>query len=129
VELTEVTVERDTVSSQFLIGGVLVSLGASVCCLGPFILLATGMSGAWMSRLMILEPYQPILALIVMSLFAVAGWRIFRPTPISTSTKSCSISQSGKQGKVAFILTAALSAILLTSEYWIPVIDEILMGS
>jgi len=59
----------------------------------------------------------------------VAGWRIFRPTPISTSTKSCSISQSGKQGKVAFILTAALSAILLTSEYWIPVIDEILMGS
>ena len=42
---------------RYLFGGVLASVTASICCIGPFALLATGISGAWMSRVMVVEPF------------------------------------------------------------------------
>ena len=35
--------------------GVLAAIGASVCCVGPLVLLALGISGAWVSNLTALE--------------------------------------------------------------------------
>lgn len=40
--------------------GVLAGLGASVCCVGPLVLLALGVGGTWVGNLTALEPYRPI---------------------------------------------------------------------
>ena len=54
-----------------LIGGVMAAIGAGLCCVGPFVLLTLGISGAWIGNLTLLEPYRPIFIAIVLLFF---GW-------------------------------------------------------
>jgi mercuric ion transport protein len=61
------------------LGGILAALGASSCCVIPFLLFSLGVSGAWIADITALEPYQPVfLALAVACLaggFAVSRRR------------------------------------------------------
>lgn len=43
-----------------LIAGVLAAIGASVCCVGPLMLLALGIGGSWVGSLTAMEPYRPL---------------------------------------------------------------------
>ena len=45
-------------SGALLVGG-LAAILASTCCLGPLVLVALGLSGAWIGNLTLLEPYRP----------------------------------------------------------------------
>ncbi len=51
-----------------LVAGVLAAIGASICCVGPLVLLTLGIGGAWVSSLTALEPARP---------FLVAGTLLF----------------------------------------------------
>lgn len=114
---------RAVAPDKYLFGAVLVSLVGSACCIGPFFLLATGISGAWMSQLMMLEAYQPLFAILVLALFGVAAWNIFGSSYPSVDTgDSCSIVQPRRLQKFSFFFASAVAAILLTSEYWIPIL-------
>ena len=62
---------------HFIAGGIAASLTASICCIGPLVLLATGVSGAWMSNLMIFERYQALLIAATLLAFALAGRSLF----------------------------------------------------
>jgi mercuric ion transport protein len=42
-----------------LFAGVLAAIGASVCCVGPLLLLMLGIGGAWVAQLTALEPLRP----------------------------------------------------------------------
>ena len=42
-----------------LVAGVLAAIGASVCCVGPLVLLTLGIGGAWIANLTALEPLRP----------------------------------------------------------------------
>jgi|TARA_R110000868_G_scaffold133653_3_gene345345 uncharacterized membrane protein YqaE (UPF0057 family) len=42
-----------------IIGGITAAIGASLCCVGPFVFLSLGISGAWIGNLSLLEPYRP----------------------------------------------------------------------
>ena len=61
-----------TTSQGSMIAAVLAAMGASLCCIGPLVLLALGISGAWISYLTALEPYRPIFIGVTL-LFL--GWR------------------------------------------------------
>jgi mercuric ion transport protein len=66
-----------TGSGALLVGG-LAAILASTCCLGPLVLVALGLSGAWIGNLTLLEPYRLLVAGSLVALF-FAGRRIFRP--------------------------------------------------
>ena len=54
-----------------LLAGGMAALLASTCCLGPLVLIMLGFSGAWISKLTVLEPYQTIFigaALVLLAL-------------------------------------------------------------
>ncbi|MFT7402449.1 MAG: mercuric ion transport protein, partial [Hydrogenophaga sp.] len=55
---TKTVIDRSGLRS--LMAGGLAALLASTCCLGPLVLIALGFSGAWISNLAVLQPYQPI---------------------------------------------------------------------
>ena len=56
------------------IGAVLAAIGASACCVGPFLLLSLGIGGAWMSTLTAMESVRPFF--IILTLFFIAlGYR------------------------------------------------------
>jgi copper chaperone CopZ len=43
-----------------LVAGFLAAIGASVCCVGPLLLLGVGIGGAWIGTLTAFEPYWPL---------------------------------------------------------------------
>ncbi|WP_156782045.1 mercuric transporter MerT family protein [Acidihalobacter aeolianus] len=51
---------------------ILAGIGASACCFGPLILLAVGVSGAWIGNLTVLEPYRPIFIALVLLFLVLA---------------------------------------------------------
>ncbi len=58
VELEEQAVNQDK-TSFFAAGGIIGAIVASSCCVIPLVLTLLGVSGAWMSNLRALAPYQP----------------------------------------------------------------------
>jgi mercuric ion transport protein len=114
--------ERDTPNS-YLIGGVVVSLVASLCCIGPFFLLATGLSAAWLSHLMIVEPLQPMLTVIALAMFTMAGRKTFQPATGPEANLNCRAISNQSLQITAFIVAGLIVIVLLTSRYWILLVD------
>lgn len=106
-------------TNRYLVVGMLASVSASVCCIGPLALLATGISGAWMSRLMVMEPFQPLLIVLTVSSFAFAGWKLFYSDKENEVGSSASCRKVNWKQKTTFLVTGSLSLGLLASEYWI----------
>ena len=113
------TSETKDPTRRYLIAALLASASASICCIGPLFLLATGISGAWMSRLMIMEPFQPILIAVTIAFFALAGWKIFLAGKTQASGPGCTVSAVSRRQKLTFSLAGIVALVLLTSEYWI----------
>ncbi|GAB5500333.1 MAG: mercuric ion transporter MerT [Pseudohongiellaceae bacterium] len=106
---------------RLLSAAILASATASLCCLGPFLMLATGLGGAWMSQIMAVAPYQPLLAVISLTLVAVAGWQLLARRPGDGCCGEATIPAARAQ--VAYYYVAlSLVLILVSSEYWIPVL-------
>lgn len=57
-----------------LIAGVLAAIGASVCCVGPVVLLALASAGTWVGSLTAMEPYRPIFIGLTLLFLGLAGF-------------------------------------------------------
>jgi mercuric ion transport protein len=103
---------RDTTGLRSLVAGGFAALLASTCCLGPLVLIALGFSGAWISKLTALEPYQPIfLGAAFVALF-FAGKRIWRPVAQCAPDEFCSLPRVRRGYQVLFV---GVSVLLLTT--------------
>lgn len=109
-------------SKYSLIGGAIAAVAASLCCIGPLVLVTVGIGGAWVASLSALEPYRPLfLGIAILSLF-FAYRKIYRmPAAESCVPGSlCAMSQTNRLYKVLFWGVAALILIALTSSYFAP---------
>jgi len=105
-----------TGSSALLVGG-LAAILASTCCLGPLVLVAFGLSGAWIGNLTLLEPYRPFF--IAGSLVALffAGRRIFRPVQTCQTGEICAVPGTRRLYKIVFGIVSALVLVALVFPY------------
>jgi len=105
-----------------LIGGAMAALAASVCCLGPLVLVALGVSGAWISNLTLLEPYRPIFIGTALVLMAVAWRRIYRRPVAETCAPGqvCDLPQTNHVYRVMFWVVSALVLVALVFPYLLP---------
>src|SRR6266852_4901669 len=60
-----------------LVAGILSAIGASICCVGPLVLLALGVSGAWIGSLTALEPYRPLFIVVMLVFLALAFRQLY----------------------------------------------------
>lgn len=107
-------------SGAALGAGGLAAILASTCCLGPLVLVAIGISGAWIGNLTALEPYRPIFigSALVALFFA---WRsIFRPVQACGPGEVCAVPQARTTYKLIFWLVAALVLAALAFPYVLP---------
>lgn len=89
------------------------ALLASTCCLGPLVLLALGVSGAWIANLGALEPYRPLfMAAAAVALF-LAWRRIWRPAAACAPGEVCAVVRVRRGYKMLFAIVAALLSIAL----------------
>ena len=94
--------------SRALFAGGLAAILASTCCLGPLVLITLGISGAWISNLTLLEPYQPFfIGAAVIALFS-AYRQIWRPVAECQPGQVCAAPSVKRSYKVLFWIVVAL---------------------
>jgi mercuric ion transport protein len=103
-----------------LAGGGLAAILASTCCVGPFVLIALGFSGAWIGNLTALEPYRPIFIGAALVALFFAYRRIFRPATACRPGEVCAIPQGRTIYKTLFWFVVALVLIALVFPYIAP---------
>jgi mercuric ion transport protein len=105
-----------------LVGGALAAFAASVCCLGPLVLVALGVSGAWISNLTALESYRPVFIGVALVLMALAWRRIYR-VPAAKACEPggvCALPQTNRIYRVVFWLVSALVLLALVFPLILP---------
>jgi mercuric ion transport protein len=115
VEIGESRSDR-AASSALLVGG-LAAILASTCCLGPLVLVALGLSGAWIGNLTLLEPYRPFFIAGALVALFFAGRRIFRPEHDCQPGEVCAVPRTRRIYKIVFGIVSALVLIALVYPY------------
>ena len=96
-----------------LLSGGLAAILASTCCLGPLVLITLGVSGAWISNLTLLEPFQPIFISAAGVALYFAYLRIWRPAANCAPGQVCALPQINRRYKVLFWAVVMLVIIAL----------------
>jgi mercuric ion transport protein len=92
----------------FLVAGIFAALGASLCCLGPLVLLTLGVSGAWISSLTALEPYRPIFIGLTLLFVAFAFYSPYLAPRICLPGSACANPRTLKRQRLAFWIVTVL---------------------
>ncbi len=93
-----------------LMAGGLAALFASACCLGPLVLIMVGVSGAWISHLTALEPYQPLFMGASLAALFFAARSIWRPAVACEPGQVCAIPRVNRTYKLLFGVVMLLLA-------------------
>ena len=101
----------------FLIAGILSAIGASICCVGPLVLLALGVSGAWIGSLTGLEPYPPILIGLTLLFLGFAFYRLYFVRPACSPESACGNPRSLRRQRVAFWIVTVLVHRLISGRH------------
>ncbi len=106
-------------SAALFVGG-LAAILASICCLGPLVLVLLGVSGAWIGNLAVLEPYRPLFIGAALAALFFAFRRIFRPAQTCEPGDACAIPWVQATYKIVFWVVAALVGLALAFPYLLP---------
>ncbi|TAK60764.1 mercuric ion transporter MerT [Methylobacter sp.] len=107
-------------SGRFLLIGGLGAVFASLCCLGPLLLLLLGFSGAWLANLAALEPYRPVFIIISLAALIFAWQRIFRPIPNCQPGEPCALPPVRRWHAMIFYGVLVLVLLALFFPYLLP---------
>jgi mercuric ion transport protein len=103
-----------------LVAGILAAIGASVCCVGPLVLLALGVSGAWISSVTALEPYRPIFIALTLLFLAFAFYRLYLVPPVCVPGSACANPRTLKRQRLAFWAVTVLVLGLIAVPWFAP---------
>ena len=103
-----------------LLAGGLAAILASTCCLGPLILVALGVSGAWIGNLTALEPYRPFFIGAALIALFFAWRRIYRRPNACKPGEICALPQVRTTYKVIFWIVVSLILVALAFPYVLP---------
>src|SRR5215470_17213840 len=93
-------------------GGVLAALAAASCCVVPFALFLLGISGAWISNLTALEPYQPVFAAVAFGFLGCGFYLVYRKPPVACAEGSYCAAPASKRAAKTGLWSAAILVII-----------------
>src|SRR5258708_18348192 len=103
-----------------LMAGILSAIGASICCVGPLVLLALGVSGAWIGSLTALEPYRPIFIGLTMLFLGFAFYRLYLVRPACSPESACANPRTLKRQRLGFWIVTVLVLSLIAVPWFAP---------
>lgn len=106
-------------SAALAVGGI-AALLAGACCVGPLVLVAIGLGGAWLANLTSLDPYRPIFAGIALVSLAFAWRRIYRPAGACKPGEVCAVPVIRRGYKIGFWAVVALLVVMFGFPYVAP---------
>ena len=110
------TTNRSFISSTVAAG--LAAIGASVCCIGPLVLLALGIGGTWISYLTVFEPYQPVFVIFTLGFLFLSFRKLYILPRQCADGDSCALPTVLRNQRIIFWLVTVLLIALLTFPYY-----------
>ena len=101
-----------------LVAGVLAAIGASVCCVGPLVLLMLGIGGAWIANLTALEPLRPWFIAATLLFLGLAFRRLYLLPQVCAPGAVCAEPIVFKRQRLIFWVVA-LALLALLSVPWL----------
>jgi mercuric ion transport protein len=99
--------------SASLVASVIAAVTASVCCVGPLVLLALGVSGVWISQLTALEPLRPVFTGAALVFLGLAFRKLYLLPQFCEPGRPCAEPRHlRKQRAVFWIVAVPLLALL-----------------
>jgi mercuric ion transport protein len=105
---------------SFLVAGVMAALAASICCIGPILLLSLGIGGAWISSLVLFEPYRPIFIVLTLLFLGLAFHRLHIASRACLQGSGCGDARLLRRWRLGFWI-AAIVALALIAVPWVTV--------
>jgi len=103
-----------------LVGAVAAAVGASVCCLGPLLLLSAGVGGAWIGNLTAMGRYRSYWMAAVLVFLGLAFFRVYRrPKEVACAPGSTCSSDAGRRNKIIVWIVTVLVLGLFALPYLI----------
>lgn len=103
-----------------LVAGVLAAVGASVCCVGPLVLLALGIGGAWIGNLTAFEPYRPLFIGLTLLFLGLAFRKLYLVPQTCAPGTACTAPHTPKRQRLIFWSVAVLLLGLLAVPWFAP---------
>jgi len=123
-------------TNKGLIGAMVAAVAASICCVGPLLLLGFGIGGAWVGNLTAFEPFRPWLMGITLVLLGYAFYNIYsKPKAEDCEPGSyCANPKSDRINKISLWTVSILVLGLLAVPYLTPVLfasepDEVIVNT
>ncbi len=101
-----------------MIAAVVAALGASVCCVGPLVLLMLGIGGTWISTLTAMEPYRPLFIAITLLFLFLAFRKLYLVPVACTPGDACAVPATRRKQRLIFWIVTVLLTALLTFPYY-----------
>lgn len=91
-----------------LLASVAAAIGASVCCVGPLVLLAFGIGGSWIGNLTAMEPYRPIFIGLTIVFLGLAFRQLYFVPQVCTPGTPCGDPTTSKRQRMIFWIVGLL---------------------
>jgi mercuric ion transport protein len=119
----ECFVEDYTVTKNHsLIAAALAAVGASLCCVGPFVLLMLGVGGAWIGNLTALEPYRPIFIGAVLLFLGLAFRKLYLVPQVCEPGTPCANPAVRRTQRLIFWLVTIILGLLIAFPWYGPML-------
>lgn len=101
-----------------LLGAIITAIAASLCCVGPLVLLSLGIGGAWISTLTRLEFLRPIGILLTVIFLFLAFWKLYISPKRCTINKPCAKPENLRVQRTIFWIITVLLLLLLAFPWY-----------
>lgn len=103
-----------------LVAGTLAAIGASICCVGPLLLLLMGIGGAWVANLTALEPIRPFFIGATLLFVALAFRRLYLVPQVCQPGTPCADPRTVRRQRLVFWIVAVALGSLLAVPWMAP---------
>lgn len=106
--------------NRSLLAAAVAAVGASICCVGPFVLLTLGVGGAWIGNLTALEPYRPIFIGVTLVFLGLAFRKLYLVPEACEAGKPCANPVTRRNQRIIFWTVTVVLAALVAFPWYGP---------
>ncbi|MDT8385729.1 MAG: mercuric transporter MerT family protein [Gammaproteobacteria bacterium] len=110
----------NAIKNTSLIAAAVAAIGASLCCVGPLVLLTLGIGGAWIGNLSALEPFRPIFIGVMLLFLGLAFRKLYLVPEACAVGKPCANPVTRRNQRVIYWVVTVLLALLVTFPWYGP---------
>lgn len=100
------------------LAALLASIGASLCCVGPLVLISLGIGGTWISYLTAFEPYRWIFVIFSLVFILLAFRKLYLVPRACLPGTPCADPRTLRRQRIIFWLVTTLLLLLLTFPWY-----------